>query len=166
MVPAARPHGCERCGKAFAQAGALAKHRRVHTGEKPYRCPVCGKAFALSSGLVLHKRTHTGERPHACPLCGKAFISSSHLALHLRSHTGERKYRPDSLPCVLPDVALQFSAAAVLCRLSWGGIPRMREHWQCSGAKGRWVPDSLTCRALCRALNHSANLRLRSETGL
>lgn len=30
----------------------------------------------------------------------------------------------------------------------------MCEHWQCSGAKGRWVPDSLTCRALCSALNH------------
>ncbi|NWX80480.1 ZN665 protein, partial [Alca torda] len=33
-----KPLQCNECGKGFAKNAALAKHRRVHVGEKPYKC--------------------------------------------------------------------------------------------------------------------------------
>ncbi|NXF13705.1 CKR1 protein, partial [Smithornis capensis] len=53
---------------------------------KGYACGDCGKAFAWASHLERHRRVHTGERPFGCPECGEAFSQGSHLAKHRRSH--------------------------------------------------------------------------------
>ncbi|CAG9795359.1 unnamed protein product [Diatraea saccharalis] len=65
---------CETCGKLFASRSVLARHQRVHTGERPYACARCGRRFAQR------------ERPFACELCPKSFTQRGALAVHARQH--------------------------------------------------------------------------------
>ncbi|NXY26635.1 ZN557 protein, partial [Atrichornis clamosus] len=51
---------CAECGKSFSHKSALAKHRKIHSGERPHACPDCGKAFIQRSDLTVHRRVHTG----------------------------------------------------------------------------------------------------------
>ena len=77
---------CNICGKAFYTNAELAKHTRVHTGERPYKCNLCGKRFADNCNLSRHGRVHTGEKPYMCDICGKAFAFGSNLKVHKVVH--------------------------------------------------------------------------------
>jgi Zinc finger, C2H2 type len=46
--------------------------------------PDCGKAFAIAGGLRIHKRIHNGEKPFKCSECGRGFAESSNLSKHVR----------------------------------------------------------------------------------
>ncbi|AET38365.1 C2H2-type zinc finger protein Ecym_2654 [Eremothecium cymbalariae DBVPG len=55
-----RKHRCQTCDKGFTTSGHLARHNRIHTGEKNHRChfPGCGQRFSRHDNCLQHYRTH------------------------------------------------------------------------------------------------------------
>lgn len=46
---------CSECGKMFATRYKLARHARIHTGERPYHCNFCDRSFSQTGNLKLHQ---------------------------------------------------------------------------------------------------------------
>ncbi|CEP61173.1 C2H2-type zinc finger protein LALA0_S02e08350g [Lachancea lanzarotensis] len=55
-----RKYVCKTCDKGFTTSGHLARHKRIHTGEKNHVCPHagCGQRFSRHDNCVQHYKTH------------------------------------------------------------------------------------------------------------
>ena len=55
---------------------------------RKYRCTVCLKGFTTSGHLARHNRIHTGEKNHACPYnnCKQRFSRQDNCLQHYRTH--------------------------------------------------------------------------------
>ncbi|KAJ3552439.1 hypothetical protein NM688_g4148 [Phlebia brevispora] len=62
-------HSARAAQDYFANASTSAVAANA-SGKKKYMCSVCSRGFTTSGHLARHGRIHTGERNHACPFPG------------------------------------------------------------------------------------------------
>lgn len=61
-----RKYICKVCSKGFTTSGHLARHNRIHTGEKNHVCPYpdCNQRFSRHDNCVQHYRIHFKKTLH------------------------------------------------------------------------------------------------------
>lgn len=59
-IDSRRKYFCKVCSKGFTTSGHLARHNRIHTGEKRHVCPYegCNQRFNRHDNCLQHYRTH------------------------------------------------------------------------------------------------------------
>ncbi|KAF2899455.1 hypothetical protein ILUMI_06716, partial [Ignelater luminosus] len=87
---------CAICFYKCKSKKDLLMHQKSHSKSgKPHKCEFCPSSFTRSSHLARHRRMHTGERPFSCITCGKTFARQDKLKQHIRTSHGKIKTTPE-----------------------------------------------------------------------
>ncbi|ODQ83143.1 hypothetical protein BABINDRAFT_159593 [Babjeviella inositovora NRRL Y-12698] len=72
---------------------------------RKYQCKACLKSFTTSGHLARHSRIHTGERKHVCPFdgCNARFSRHDNCMQHFKTHLGKRRTKRVTEGSVLSD---------------------------------------------------------------
>lgn len=59
-----RKYVCKVCSRSFTTSGHLARHNRIHTGERKHVCPwpTCSARFARQDNCMQHYKTHKNNK--------------------------------------------------------------------------------------------------------
>ena len=86
-------YNCPICGKPFAYASSLNRHRKKHENPKPFACTFseCDKKFSEKQMRDAHIKTVHEKRTYKCPACKCKAKYRRTVALHiLKEHPGSR----------------------------------------------------------------------------
>ncbi|SAM08821.1 hypothetical protein [Absidia glauca] len=76
------------CNKAFTTSGHLARHHRVHTGEKNFPClfPGCQSRFSRQDNMMQHYRTHMSPKSRRTTTKRSSEETTTHPRPKLHAH--------------------------------------------------------------------------------
>ena len=71
----------------------------LHTDTGKVKCEICGKELGNRRSLARHHKLHSGERPYECPHCKQRFIQKYNCRKHVERHEREllRKQQRDHI---------------------------------------------------------------------
>ncbi|GBP09573.1 GDNF-inducible zinc finger protein 1 [Eumeta japonica] len=136
---------CLQCHQRFERRHSYLKHLERHQKEdKPkWCCVICGKQFPSRSALARHRRVHSGERPYHCEHCPRAFAQKEVLVRHSALHAAQTKLY-NSLVCageaadgqLLPNDMANYMEYHVM-----GSVSQIRMKPGCVPSKFECQPD-------------------------